>query len=102
MSKLTYPLNGLLTSCRGEIEECDKQLREAATSCVFDVPLDFPYRSYLNELNFNISKYRSELDALRYKMQSLDKSYASLSAELEHSASKIVVSEIKPREGIVR
>ena len=98
MTKLSYPAEGMMSICRGNIEDAGNRLSSAFSDSAFDIPSGFPQRDYLYGLSDRINDFRDRLNTISTKIQDTDRSLRELSENLKVNASNIEVTKLQKRE----
>ena len=101
MSKLVYPNNGLYPRCKVNTTRCTELLSSAISDCAFDIPSDFPQKSYLAGLSNTLSGYRNESSSIDQMIKSIDNSYVNLSDSLSSSEKRLSATKIIKRTRMV-
>ena len=102
MSKLSYPSNGLLSYCNGNLESSRDNLSNARNNCSFDIPVDFPYRNYLSGLYDTLDSYVNELTNIKQVIMNVDKNFENLSTELTNDVNNMDKSIINVRDRLIK
>ncbi len=101
MTKLIYPNNGIYNYCRNDLENISSNLSNAIENCVFDIPNEFKYKAYLNNLNYLLSEYYKEINSINSKLRKTNDNYKILSDDLENDAKSLVAAKIKERDRMI-
>lgn len=96
-----YPTNGIYRCCKNHIESCTNHLSRAISNCNFDIPSEFVYKSYLNNIDNIIRDYYREITSINSKILKINNTYETLSSDLELDKKKIIVSKIKDRDRMI-
>lgn len=101
MSKLLYPNDGIYTYCKVHIESCANHLSQAISSCNFNIPEDFVYRNYLNNLDNVARDYYREISSINSRMLKTNNNFKTLSSDLKTNAKKMTTGKIKDRDRMI-
>ena len=101
MSKLIYFNDGIYGYCKDYLINCENKLQNAISKSSFDVPNDFCYKSYINELDSLLISYREKIKYLNKKIFDIDENYNALSLSLVSNVNKMTISKIKDRDRMI-
>ncbi len=101
MSKLVYPDDGIYKYCKNDIDVITASLSKVISNCNFDIPSNFTYKSYLNNLANIIGDYYDEIRSINYRLQRLNNNYEILETDLVNSTKKMGTIKIDERERMI-
>lgn len=101
MTKLNYPSEGIYRYCRDDFELCISNLSKVISTCNLDVPANFTYKNYLNNLPSLLNEYYKEIDSINSKLQKSNKNYDNLSDALSTSTNRMESLKIKERDRMI-
>ena len=101
MSKLCYSSDGIYKYCSDYIRSCSNDVSSALSFSVFSIPESFSYKKYLDDLNYIIGEYYSEINNIGSKIKEIDGNFDDLSLVLEDEVSKMSSIKIKDRDRMI-
>lgn len=99
--KLRYPEDGLVSICRGDIEDAGNHLSGASSDTAFDIPSGFSQRDYLYGLGGKIRGFRDRLNGIGSKIQDTDRNLQEMEKELKLNAGNLTVSKVQKRDRMI-
>ncbi|MBR2708862.1 hypothetical protein IKE98_00825 [Candidatus Saccharibacteria bacterium] len=94
MTKLVYPSNGICPQCKSNLNDCKNDLSSAANYAIFDVPEDFPYKEFLDNLHTLLTNLSTGCENLKNKLKAIDTCYETLSETFETNTSRLTTTKI--------
>ena len=101
MTKLVYPKNGIFNECKDDINSVITNLSNAISNCSFDIPYDFSYRSYLNNLNDKLNIYYDDIKNIKDILKSSNDRFENLEVTLLNDIKKLDDIKIKERDRMI-
>jgi len=93
--------NGIYRYCRDGIEKSLSDLSRVIPNCDFDIPSNFVYKDYLENLGSNINNLYKELNKINSKLKEINAEYVQLEDDLIDSVKSLETVKIKERDRMV-
>lgn len=101
MSKLVYPRDGIYNCCKSNLTLITEDLSNSINICNLDVPYDFIYKNYLDNLYDNLYKLYREINAISSKIEQIDNNYKILDSDMVSEINKLASDGIKKRDRMI-
>lgn len=103
MSKIVYPETESLSSLvRNSLNDGLQSLNNAQNQCVYTIPGDFAYLSYLRGLGSKISGFRQDVLNIYKSIEGIDQSYRATLDSLDGYRESLDLSIIEERSRLIK
>lgn len=101
MTKLVFPSEGIKKSIKPNIDSTINYLNGASSSAYMDVPTDFSYYNYLQNLKNTINSYKKESENILDISSKVDTNYENLDNDLKKDAQLLPTNKMSARDRMI-
>ena len=101
MTKLVFPSEGIKKNIKPNIDSTINYLNSASASAYFDIPSDFGYYNYLQDLKNTINSYKREAENILDISSKVDTNFDNLENELKKDAQLLPTNKMSARDRMI-
>lgn len=101
MTKLVFPSEGIKKNIKPNIDSTINYLNSASASAYFDIPSDFGYYNYLQDLKNTINSYKKESENILDISSKVDTNFDNLENELKKDAQLLPTNKMSARDRMI-
>lgn len=101
MTKLVFPSEGIKKNIKPNIDSTINYLNSASASAYFDIPSDFGYYNYLQDLKNTINSYKRESENILDISSKVDTNFDNLENDLKKDAQLLPTNKMSARDRMI-